>query len=79
MSCAFCAFFAAGPYKFVDCCPVFWRPIGPIIYRLAEKGEPERAASELESHLKKNPQLKNAVAIQNEIKRLRDKARASKP
>jgi Tfp pilus assembly protein PilF len=43
------------------------------------KGEPERAAAELESYLKKNPQLKNAPAIQNEIKRLRDKARAAKP
>jgi len=42
------------------------------------KGEPERAASELESYLKKNPQLKNSVPIQNEIKRLRDKARAGK-
>jgi hypothetical protein len=42
------------------------------------KGEPERAAAELESYLKKSPQLKNAEAIQNEIKRLRDKAKASK-
>ena len=48
-----------------------------LFYEL--KGEPERAASELESYLKKNPQLKNAAAIQNEIKRLREKARASKP
>ena len=43
------------------------------------KGEPERAAAELESYLKKNPQLKNSAAIQNEIKRLRDKARTGKP
>lgn len=38
-------------------------------------GEPERAAAELEAHLKKTPQLKNSAAIQGEIKRLRDKAR----
>ena len=43
------------------------------------KGEPERAAAELESYVKKTPQLKNSEAIQNEIKRLREKARASKP
>lgn len=42
------------------------------------KGEPERAAAELESYLKKNPQLKNSAAVQNEIKRLRDKARTTK-
>jgi hypothetical protein len=42
------------------------------------KGNPERAAAELESYLKKSPQLKNAEAIQNEIKRLREKAKASK-
>jgi tetratricopeptide (TPR) repeat protein len=42
------------------------------------KGDPERAAAELESYLKKSPQLKNAEAIQNEIKRLREKAKASK-
>jgi|SRR6185369_3918845 tetratricopeptide (TPR) repeat protein len=47
-----------------------------LFYEL--KGEPERAATELESYLKKSPQLKNAEAIQNEIKRLRDKAKASK-
>ena len=40
------------------------------------KGDPERAAAELESYLKKNPQLKNSDALQAEIKRLRDKARA---
>ena len=43
------------------------------------KGEPDRAAAELESYVKKTPQLKNSEAIQNEIKRLREKARASKP
>ena len=43
------------------------------------KGQPERAAAELESYLKKSPQLKNSEAIQNEIKRLREKAKAGKP
>jgi tetratricopeptide (TPR) repeat protein len=47
-----------------------------LFYEL--KGEPERAATELESFLRKNPQLKNAAAIQNEIKRLREKGRAAK-
>ncbi len=42
------------------------------------KGEPERAAGELESYLRKSPQAKNAPAIQQEIKRLRDKARSNK-
>lgn len=42
------------------------------------KGEPERAAAELESYLQKNPQLKNSTTIQSEIKRLREKARATK-
>ena len=42
------------------------------------KGQPERAAAELESYLKKTPTLKNSEAIQNEIKRLREKAKASK-
>jgi hypothetical protein len=37
------------------------------------KGEPERAAAELEAYLKKT-QLKNSAPIQNEIKRLREKA-----
>jgi tetratricopeptide (TPR) repeat protein len=44
-----------------------------LFYEL--KGEPDRAASELESLLKKNPQMKNSPAIQTEIKRLRDKAK----
>lgn len=48
-----------------------------LFYEL--KGDPERAATELESHVRKNPQLKNSTALQNEIKRLRDKARATKP
>jgi tetratricopeptide (TPR) repeat protein len=47
-----------------------------LFYEL--KGEPERAATELESYLKKNPQLKDSAAIQNEIKRLREKGRAAK-
>ncbi|HEX3253533.1 MAG TPA: tetratricopeptide repeat protein [Pyrinomonadaceae bacterium] len=44
-----------------------------LFYEL--KGEPDRAAAELESLLKKNPQMKNSPAIQAEIKRLRDKAK----
>jgi tetratricopeptide (TPR) repeat protein len=48
-----------------------------IFYEL--KGEPERAAAELEAHMKKNPQLKTSPALQNEIKRLREKARKSNP
>jgi tetratricopeptide (TPR) repeat protein len=42
------------------------------------KGEPERAASELESYLKRTPQGKNNQAIQNEIRRLREKSKSSK-
>lgn len=41
------------------------------------KGEPERAAAELESYVKKT-QLKNTEAIEKEIKRLREKAKTSK-
>jgi len=48
-----------------------------LFYEL--KGEPERAAAELESYMKKTPQLKNSTALEAEIKRLRDKARATKP
>lgn len=48
-----------------------------LFYEL--KGEPDRAASELETYLKKTPQIKNTEPLQNEIKRLRDKAKASKP
>jgi len=47
-----------------------------LFYEL--KGEPERAATELESYLRKTPQLKNSAPLQNEIKRLREKARAAK-
>ena len=43
------------------------------------KGEPEKAAAELESYVQKNPQLKNSPAIQSEIKRLHDKARTNHP
>jgi Tfp pilus assembly protein PilF len=48
-----------------------------LFYEL--KGDPERAATELESYIKKNPQLKNPDALQNEIKRLRGKAHKSNP
>jgi len=48
-----------------------------LFYEL--KGEPEKAAAELESLLKKNPQMKNAEAIQSEIKRLREKAKTRTP
>ena len=48
-----------------------------LFYEL--KGDPERAAAELESYIKKTPQLKTSTALQNEIKRLRDKARKSNP
>ena len=41
------------------------------------KGEPARAAAEWESYLRK-AEAKNAEVIQNEIKRLRDKANATK-
>jgi tetratricopeptide (TPR) repeat protein len=47
-----------------------------LFYEL--KGEPERAATELESYMKKTPQLKNSEPLQNEIKRLREKGRAAK-
>lgn len=48
-----------------------------LFYEL--KGEPEKAAAELESYLKKSPQMKNSEAIQNEIKRLREKAKTRTP
>jgi len=44
-----------------------------LFYEL--KGEPAKAAGELESYLQKNPQLKNSTAIQSEIKRLREKSK----
>ena len=47
-----------------------------LFYEL--KGDPERAAAELESYLKKTPP-KNPAPIQNEIKRLREKAGKSNP
>ena len=43
------------------------------------RGDPAKAAAELESYVQKNPQLKNSEALQNEIKRLRAKARTPKP
>jgi tetratricopeptide (TPR) repeat protein len=48
-----------------------------LFYEL--KGDPERAAAELEAYMKKTPQLKNSTALQNEIKRLREKARKPNP
>ena len=42
------------------------------------RGEPDRAAAELESFVQKNPALKNSEPLQNEIKRLREKARTAK-
>lgn len=47
-----------------------------LFYEL--KGDAGRAAAELDAYLQKNPQLKNSAAIQAEIKRLRDKAHATK-
>jgi tetratricopeptide (TPR) repeat protein len=47
-----------------------------LFYEL--KGEPDKAAAELESYVQKNPQLKNSAALQGEIKRLRDKADSKK-
>src|SRR5215510_10353652 len=44
-----------------------------LFYEL--KGDPDKAAAELESYLKKTPQMKNSEAIQNEIRRLREKAK----
>jgi tetratricopeptide (TPR) repeat protein len=48
-----------------------------LFYEL--KGDPERAAAEIEAYIRKTPQLKNSAALQNEIKRLREKARKSTP
>jgi hypothetical protein len=47
-----------------------------LFYEL--KGEPEKAAAELESYVQKNPQLKNSAALKTEIKRLREKSGAAK-
>lgn len=48
-----------------------------LLYEM--RGEPDRAADELESLLRKTPQAKNATALQAEIRRLREKGRAGKP
>ncbi|HEV8371378.1 MAG TPA: tetratricopeptide repeat protein [Pyrinomonadaceae bacterium] len=42
------------------------------------KGDPERAANELDAYVQRTPQAKNSQAIQNEIKRLREKSRSTK-
>ena len=58
------------------------KPDAPTLALFYEmKGEPERAASELEAYLKKAPDARNAEALKTEIKRLRDKkqAHATKP
>lgn len=56
------------------------RPDVPTLAMFYEmKGEPERAAKELESYLRKTPQSKNADALKIEIKRLREKAQANSP
>jgi tetratricopeptide (TPR) repeat protein len=47
-----------------------------LFYEL--KGEPGKAAGELESYMQKNPQLKNSEALKKEIKRLREKSDAAK-
>jgi len=53
------------------------KPDSPTLALFYEmKGEPERAAAELETYLKKAPDARNAAALKNEIKRLRDKAQA---
>ncbi len=53
------------------------KPDSPTLALFYEmKGEPERAATELETYLKKAPEARNAAALKNEIKRLRDKAQA---
>ena len=53
------------------------KPDAPTLALFYEmKGEPERAATELEGFLKKAPDARNAEALKTEIKRLRDKAQA---
>lgn len=47
-----------------------------LFYEL--KGEPDRAAAELEAYMQKSPQLKTSEALQNELKRLREKARTTR-
>ena len=54
------------------------KPDSPTLALLYEmKGDPERAAAELESYLRKAPQAKNGPTIKEEIKRLRNKAQAT--
>ena len=56
------------------------KPDSPTLALFYEmKGEPERAATELESYLRKAPQARNAEALKNEIKRLRDKTQPKQP
>jgi tetratricopeptide (TPR) repeat protein len=51
------------------------KPDSPTLALFYEmRGEPERAATELESYLRKAPQTRNSEALKNEIKRLREKA-----
>ena len=42
------------------------------------KGEPAKAAEELEAYVQKNPQLKNSDALKQEIKRLRENSGGAK-
>ena len=50
------------------------KPDSPTLALFYEmKGEPERAAAELEAYLRKAPQARNAEALKSEIKRLREK------
>jgi TolA-binding protein len=56
------------------------KPDSPTLALFYEmKGEPERAATELESYIRKTPQARNAEAIKNEIRRLREKAQTKQP
>ena len=56
------------------------KPDSPTLALFYEmKGEPERAATELETYLRKAPKARNAEAIKNEIKRLRDKTQTRQP
>lgn len=56
------------------------KPDSPTLALFYEmKGQPERAAAELESYLRKTPQSRNAEAFKTEIKRLREKAQTKQP
>jgi len=56
------------------------KPDSPTLALFYEmKGEPERAAAELESYLRKAPQARNAEALTTEIKRLREKTQVKQP